>query len=142
MLIEKVNKDKIAARKKKDAVAVDFIGYFYSECFRLGTVILENGDKTVKDESVIATAKKLRDSISEAAEITRRYGGDASKAEAELAILNKYIPSQLSEAEIANIIDTNEFAAIKDFMAFMKKNHAGLYDGKLASSVWNTKKGN
>lgn len=62
----------------------------------------------------------------------------------EALFLEKYLPSQLSDLELTNLIDnivkSNSYS-VKDMgkiMSFLKENYAGKYDGKKASEVIKT----
>jgi len=86
--------------------------------------------KEVPDERAVAIIKKM---ITNATEL-----GNSR----EIEILNKYVPSQLSETEIINIC--NEYiigvnllnkTTMGDLMSYLKENYSGRYDGKLASQI-------
>lgn len=51
----------------------------------------------------------------------------------ENKLLEQFIPQQLTEEQIENIIKRERFANIKDCMGFFKELYAGLYDGKMVS---------
>ena len=54
----------------------------------------------------------------------------------ENKLLEQFIPQQLTEEQIENIIKRERFASIKDCMGFFKELYAGLYDGKMVSKVY------
>ena len=57
----------------------------------------------------------------------------------ENEILELFIPQQLTEVQIENVIKHNDFHSIADCMKYFKLFHAGLYDGKLVSKLFNQK---
>ena len=54
----------------------------------------------------------------------------------ENKLLEQFIPQQLTEEQIENIIKRERFASIKDCMGFFKELYAGLYDGKVVSKIY------
>jgi len=91
-------------------------------------------------KALAAYAKQRRDSI----EAYRAAGREdlAAKEEAELAIIQSYLPRQLSEDEIARIVDEaiaeTGAAAPKDMGAVMKvvvPKVQGTADGKVVSRI-------
>ena len=99
------------------------------------------GDGQLTDEEVIqvlmSDAKKHKESIEIFIKGDRKDLAD--KEEKELAIIQKYLPKQLSEAEIEQIIDKvlREISA-KDFGSVMKevmRELKGKADGKIVSSI-------
>ena len=54
----------------------------------------------------------------------------------ENKLLEQFIPQQLTEEQIENIIKRERFANIKDCMGFFKELYTGLYDGKVVSKVY------
>lgn len=61
--------------------------------------------------------------------------GQAPDSE-ENKILELFIPQQLTEEQIKNIIKRERFANIKDCMGFFKELYASLYDGKVVSKIF------
>lgn len=121
-LQEKINADLKAAMLKKDETTKSILRVLIGELNRV--------DKIVSDEKVIATVKKM-------IENAKIVGG----AEDEIAVLENYIPKQLTEEELSGIISSlifeNSYTA-KDMgkiMATLKSSHNGRYDGKLASTL-------
>ena len=99
------------------------------------------GDGQLTDEEVIqglmSDGKKHKESIEIFIKGDRKDLAD--KEEKELAIIQKYLPKQLSEAEIEQIRDKvlREISA-KDFGSVMKevmRELKGKADGKIVSSI-------
>lgn len=55
----------------------------------------------------------------------------------ENVILEQFIPKQLSETEVVNIINNNNFSSIKECMNYFKNNYNGRYNGKIVSGLFN-----
>ena len=54
----------------------------------------------------------------------------------ENKLLEQFIPQQLTEEQIKNIIKREHFTSIKDCMGFFKELYTGLYDGKMVSKIY------
>lgn len=122
-LLEQINKDMVQAMKDKDSFSLGVIR------MAKGAIQLEgiNKKKELTDEdvvSVIAKQIKMRnDSIEEFTKANRMDLVEQNKR--EIAILNKYMPEQLSLEEV-NIIIEEAFAKInptsnKDMGLIMKE---------------------
>ncbi len=94
----------------------------------LGTVLgeLDRITKNPTDEQVIQVIKKMMES--------NTLIGKTQQTIEENFILSRFLPSQMSVYEIMEIIETEEFASLKECMAYFKGNYAGLYDGKIVNS--------
>jgi uncharacterized protein YqeY len=123
-LIEKINKDFMLAYKAKEMEKKDFLGVLKTE--------VTKESKTPEDEYVVAKIK----SMIKNAEATN------SLSEAELSVLETYLPTQLSEVELEVII--NEFITTMGLntprdmgkvMSYLKTEYDGQYDGKVASNI-------
>ena len=54
----------------------------------------------------------------------------------ENEILERFVPQQLCEDTIWDLIDENDFATIGECMKYFKINHAGLYDGRVVKTMF------
>jgi uncharacterized protein YqeY len=64
-------------------------------------------DRAMTDDEVVVVLQKEAKKRQESADLYRQ-GGSAEKAEAELqekAVIEKYLPAQLSEAEVTKLVD-------------------------------------
>lgn len=120
-LIEKITADFMTAYKNKEMEKKDFLGVLKTEVTR--------ESKSPEDAYVVA---KIKSMIKNAEETN-------SLSEAELDILSDYLPKQLSEVELIQIVNeftsTNDGANIGAIMGYLKNNYGGQYDGKMASDV-------
>jgi len=131
-LIEKINADFITAFKASKGneakkLEKDFLGLLKSEF-----------TKESKDPEDVFIVSKIKAMIKNAAATN-------SLTDAELNILNGYLPTQLTEEQLINIL-TNEakdkgykmMGDMGKMMSFLKNNYGGQYDGKMASTLVRT----
>jgi uncharacterized protein YqeY len=131
-LLERIDADLKKAMLEKDNVTRDTLRMIKSEL-----VTLENPDEL----AVLSRAvKSRRDSIKSYLEGGRRDLAD--KEEAEIAVIERYLPKQLGPDEarhaIGGIIEELGLSSKKDLGQVMKEVRArypGQIDGKLASSI-------
>jgi uncharacterized protein len=98
------------------------------------------------DEEVVALLQKEAKRRKEAVELFRQGKRDdlVKKEEADLAIIFEYLPKELSEAEIAKIVDEVKANGAGDFNAIMRETMKvvkGRADGKLVGDVVKKKLG-
>jgi uncharacterized protein YqeY len=124
-LLDKIKKEIILAMKAKDNIKRDILRLIKGE--------IERGGKHATDEFITKIIKKTVAGIEE----TKGEGH-----EAQLEVLNPFLPSQLSEEEIGTIIvdliTEKGFSGKKDLglvMRHFKENLGGQYDGKVVSKV-------
>ena len=139
-LIDRLQQDMKLALKSKDELTLSTVRLLLSS---VSYAQIEKGGQLTDDEvlQVLSReAKKRKESI----ESAERAGRDdvAEREKAELQIINKYLPEQLSEAEVEAM--AREVAAevgavdIKDrgkVMGPLMQRIRGRADGKLASQV-------
>ena len=93
---------------------------------------------TPDDTSVVAVVKKHLKGVVETLEIYAKnavHPDTAALKQREKEILESLLPKQLSIDELKTEL-ANGFASLKDWMAHLKTNFAGLYDGKAAKQVF------
>jgi uncharacterized protein YqeY len=132
-LLQTIKRDQMQARKDKQAAKVTLLTTFYSEAANVG---LNDGKRESTDAEVVATAKKFIKNIDET---LAAYDGTATALLQEKQWLESYLPSQLSEAEITDIVKgiiaENDGANMGVVMKALKDQYAGQYDGRVASTV-------
>lgn len=123
-LIEKINEDFMLAYKAKDMEKKDFLGVLKTE--------ITKESKTPEDSYVVSKIKSM----------IKNAEATSSLSEGELQILNNYLPKQLSEDSlreiIKDVIEKNNIESPKEMgkvMSFLKTGFDGQYDGKLASTI-------
>ena len=137
-----IQEDIKAAMKAKDTVALNATRAIKGEILLFKTA--EGGAKEVTDGDVLKMIQKLVKQRKEAAEQFVAAGRQelADNELAEAAVMEKYLPKQLSEAgveaKVKEIIAAVGATSIKDMgkvMGAANKALAGLSDGRTISSV-------
>ena len=142
LLINRIKQDQVQARKDRKHVAIDLLTTLIGEAEAVGKSA-RNGIPT--DDEVVAVVKKFSKGVNE----TMGYIGDTNPEalrvlQIELSILNVYLPVQLTSEDIEKILMEYLNGIIPDaktkgaMMKFMKDNHSGKYDGKLAAEIVNS----
>ena len=129
-LFATLKKEVMLARKNKDkaksGVGLVLIGEVETEAKRNGSEL--------NDQAIIAKIKKLIESNREMI----AHSQDEAKIgvlNEEIAFLETFLPKQLSEGELRQIISDSGLNHIGAIMGHLKKNYAGQFDGPLASKV-------
>lgn len=129
-LFDRIKDDRINAFKLKETIKRDLLG-----------VLLGEASKEVKepdDAKVIAAIKRLIKSCNEIIDIDP-LSVKGTAASIEKDILESYLPKQLTEVEINDILskvivpDAN--ISIGEVMRYFRENHEGMYDGGLVSKL-------
>lgn len=140
-LEEKINKDLKEAMKAKDQMALRGIRAIKS------AILLAKTDGTgnaLTEETEIKLLQKLVKQRKDSLEIYEKQNREdlAATERDEIAIIEKYLPAQLSEADlepiIAEIISKTGASSMKDMgkvMGMASKQLAGQADGKMISGV-------
>ncbi|PMC25602.1 glutamyl-tRNA amidotransferase [Hoylesella buccalis] len=141
-LFEKVNEDIKTAMKERDKVALDTLRNI-KKVF-LEAMTAPGANNTLEDADALKMIQKLAKQGKESAQ-TYIDAGRQDLADAELAqvsVIERYLPEQLSEAEIEKIvktiIDQTGAASMKDMgkvMGMANKQLAGKADGKTISGI-------
>lgn len=141
-LFEKVNEDIKTAMKERDKVALDTLRNIKKVFLEAKTALGAND--TLEDADALKMIQKLAKQGKESAQ-TYIDAGRQDLADAELAqvsVIERYLPEQLSEAEIEKmvktIIDQTGAASMKDMgkvMGMANKQLAGKADGKTISGI-------
>ena len=127
-LIEQIKQKQIAARKAGSAEA-SLLTTLLGEAAMVG----KNAGRETTDQEVVAVVKKFIKNIDETVSALSSRGQDAASFLAERSVLERFLPLQLTELALVNIAQNHK--SMPEFMKFLKENHAGQYDGKLASIV-------
>lgn len=135
---EKLRDSMKQAMKTKDKVR---LGAIRSLLSAIQYAEMEKGTDELPASVVIAVlqseAKKLKESLEFAKKEDRTEM--ISSLEAEIAIIESFLPAQLSAEELGNIIttlkDSNPDANLGLVMKALKEDYSGQYDGKLASEI-------
>lgn len=131
-LFQQIKDDQLVARKTKQKVKISLLTTLLGE---LETDMKGKGLTEVSDELVVAKVKKFIKGLEEVVRVSE-LGSDAqATALIEDQILQPYLPKQLTEGELTDIIKASGTDNMGKAMGYLKQNYAGLYDGKLASTI-------
>lgn len=138
-LLQQIKNDQLTARKNREAIKASLLTTLIGEAANIGK---NDGNRETTDAEVVAVVKKFVKGLDEIITVAITYT-DKDKAEqsiAEKAILQVYLPKQMTEAELSVAIADikTEVGATnpKDMgkvMAALKAKFEGQYDGKQAS---------
>lgn len=141
-LFEQVSEDIKTAMKERDKVALDTLRNIKKVFLEAKTA--PGANDTLEDADALKIIQKLAKQGKESAQ-TYIDAGRQELADAELAqvsVIERYLPEQLSEAEIEKIvktiIDQTGAASMKDMgkvMGMANKQLAGKADGKTISGI-------
>lgn len=131
-LFETLKKDKILASKEKNFDKSTILGTLISEITR----DLYNPSSPVEDRVVYAKINKFVENLKEIISLNK----SSPALEREMEIYLSYLPKELSESEMMNIIvaatnDGSCNSSIKDLMAYFQKNYPGQFNGKVLSNL-------
>lgn len=128
-LFEQINKDLLEARTARDQVKADVLRTLVSE---IQTIFsrTEDKDSPITDSFVQPIVVKFVKSLTEM--IAAR---NQDKDKLEYNIIVQYLPKQLSEEEIVNIINEVN-GSLGDTMKHLKLHYANQYDGKVVSRLY------
>ena len=141
-LFEKVSEDIKTAMKERDKVALETLRNIKKVFLEAKTA--PGANDTLEDADALKMIQKLAKQGKESAQ-TYIDAGRQDLADAELAqvsVIERYLPEQLSEAEIEKIVKTiieqTGAASMKDMgkvMGMANKQLAGKADGKTISGI-------
>lgn len=136
MLVEKINKDLIEAMKAKDEARLRAIRAIKSAFLLAGT---ETGSKDITDEIAMKAMQKMAKQRKDSIDIFLKENRQdlAQKEQEELAVIQSYIPKELSKEEILAalkpIVEQSGASSMKEIgkvMPLAMKALAGKADGK------------
>lgn len=130
-LLQKLKNDQLSLRKLKNSKDALILTTLIGEASIIGK---NNGNRESTDSEVIAVIKKFIKNIEE----TLKIVPDHEKSLYEKDILTKYLPEQLTNIELEDIVlklKTENNFKMGDIMKYLKENFEGRYDGKNASQL-------
>lgn len=141
MIKEQINKDYMTAFKMKNTVAKNLLSVVKGE---IQTAEKNTGVENLSDEDVLKiltkASKSLKETIKSLAPIDGK-GDDIVQACAELAIIESYLPKQMTKLEIESKVDELLSSGITQIGQIMKEFAQLPVDKKIVSEVVNTKLG-
>ena len=139
-LLENIRKDMLNASKQGDDITVDILKLVIAD-IRNEQIAL---DKELTDEDVLKVLRKQEKKIKDSIEQYTNMGRDdlVSRESAQLKVIEKYLPSLMSEDEITKIVsrviaDTNAsgIQSMGLVMGSVMKELNGKADGNLVKDV-------
>jgi uncharacterized protein len=134
----KLQAELITAMKAKNRARSDVIRAIISE---IKYAEIEKGTEQLPSEDCLAIVQREIKKRKEELDFNQKSGRTEliEATNNELAILNEFMPSQLSSDEIEKSLigfkEQNSGAAMGLAMKFLKEKFAGQYDAKLASEL-------
>lgn len=123
-LLNRIKEDFMTAYKNKDMDRKNYLGFLKSE--------VTKESKTPDDAYILGKFKAMRKNGIESGSLN----------ELEMEVLNGYIPEQMSRETltdvISNFLTTENISGMKSMgrvMGYLKAEHAGMYDGRMASEL-------
>lgn len=135
MLVEKLSKDTLEARKNKDA---DRAGLLTTVLSQVKTMAIDDGHRDPTDQDVLKVVRQFLKGVNENLELAAQgklSAEEKGKCEFEKGILEGYLPKQLTADEIKKIVKASGAKNMGEAMKFLKEKHDGQYDGKMASAA-------
>jgi uncharacterized protein YqeY len=121
-------KDRLLARKKRDLLMGNLLTVLVSD---IEKVAKDDGNREPTEEDAILTIRKFLKGVKQNLELRP----DDEGMQVELSILEFYLPPQMSENQILEVLTQQNFLNIGSAMSFFKMNHAGEYDNAMLSKI-------
>lgn len=136
MLINQLEKDNIEALKNKDKVARAVLSVVINK-YRVFAIELKAQGKEATDADLVKVINKVVKELDEEKAGYEKLGRseDAQGIENQKAIITKYLPKLMSEAEIRQIISSLEDKSMPSVMKHFKANYDGKVDMSLVSKI-------
>ncbi|MBR4495766.1 MAG: GatB/YqeY domain-containing protein [Acholeplasmatales bacterium] len=136
MIFDDLQKANIQSMKDHDKVAHEIISLVFGKC---KNEAIDKGcaDRKLPDPEALRIIQKTIKELEEeklAFEKAQRPER-VEELKAQMEILNKYLPKQLSEDEIRTIIASLEDKKIPSVMKYFKANYQGQVDNSLVSKI-------
>jgi uncharacterized protein YqeY len=133
MLIDEIKKANMEALKNHDAAARSALSIAISRYAELSA----KGGAKPTDADLVGILKKLDKELDEEKEGYLKAGrpDSAKEIDAQKAAIAKYIPAQLSEAKIREIIASLPDKSLPAVMKHFKTNYAGQVDMGLVARI-------
>ena len=136
----RIQKDLVAAMKAKDAVRLASLRAIKTAITVAKTA--PNAPETLTEGDIQNIIQKLVKQRKDSAEQYVAAGRQelADNELAEMEVMNEYLPKQLSETEIRDIIfkllvRSDVCFNVGLIMKYFKENYNGQYDGKMVSTI-------
>ncbi len=138
-MLATIRKDLFEAKKNHDTVRSNLLSTLLGEATAVGK---NAGNRESTPEEVMQVVRKFIKNIDETIALLEKEGKPTEKEKTEKAILESYLPRQMTPEELGKAID-EIIAALPEkspkmmgaVMAQLKERHSGRYDGRTASQL-------
>jgi len=132
-LLEKIRKNSLEARKLRDSIKSNLLVTLLSEAQAVGKNAKPPREST--DEEVVQVIKKFIKNAEETSGLAANHLDAVHQSSRELEILASYLPEQLSEETIAEIVKDLKATNLdmRAIMQYFKETHTGRYDGGIVA---------
>ena len=135
-LIEQIKAEYLVQRKARASWQVASLSTLIGEIETLS----KGGKGEINDADVVAVVKKFIKNIDETLKVIAPTAvAETALLRSERALYEKFMPRQLTEAELTVEIDAMSAngwgATVGDVMKNLKAHYAGRYDGAMASAI-------
>ena len=139
-LKERLQAETTAAMRSGDSLRRDTLRMVQNSAYNLE----KKSGSPLSDEELLAVVSREVKTRRESVEAFRKGGREdlATKEEAEIAILGQFLPEQLSQAELASLVDQAVAATgaatprdLGKVMGWLAPHTRGRADGKLVSTL-------
>jgi len=136
MIIEEIKKANVQAMKDKDQRARSIYSVIMNKHL-MASVDSRTSGKEVDDADMVRIIQKTIKELEEEKENYARVNNseEVENIEYQKSLIEKYLPTLLSEEEIKNIINTLEDKTVPSVMRHFKTNYNGKCDMKVVSNV-------
>ena len=134
-LKEKISADYIQAFKEKNSVEKNLLSVIKAE---ITTIEKNTGESDLTDDGVIKILNKIAKSLNETIKSLAPIDGmgeKISQAAVELAIIQSYLPKQMSKEEITSKVNELVSSGVTQLGAIMKEFATLPVDKKIVSEV-------
>jgi uncharacterized protein YqeY len=135
MLFERLQKESLEARKARDTVRA---GVLTTAISQVKALAIDDGHRAPNDADVLKVVRQFLKACEENLALAAQGKMDAARAEQyriEKDVLLSFLPQQMSADELKAAVAKSGAKNIGEAMKYLKANHDGQYDGKLASQV-------
>ena len=136
MLIDELKAANIKAMKERDNSARAVLSVVLTR-YKNQEVELKAQGKEIGDKELLAIIQKVLKELADEKEGYLKVGNQerADNVSRQEEVLSSYLPKQLSEEEIRNIINSLDDKSVPSVMKHFKMNYAGQVDMSLVNSV-------
>ncbi len=133
MTLQDLKKAKMQAMKAHDADTVAGLNVVITKLM----ILEKSGNGEISEQDVIAAIRKSVKELQEEREgfIKANRQENVDELTRQIAVVEEYLPKQLSVEEVEDIIDSLLDKSIPVVMRHFKTNYAGVVDMKMVSEV-------